>query len=180
MSESVPTPSEDAPASAAATAGGARRRRVRTAIVTAVLLLVFVVCRAMARALPFVPVNQRPFWDLRDTLVGLSFGAIYALLTRLFRWVGDNGRRRAIIWGLAAAFALISLVTDRAVPEPSGMLARYGLSIAGVAHAVLSVSVLVVLLFPVGWAYEFASGYEQGVLIRFPVRRVARKAEQRE
>ena len=179
MSESVPTPSEDAPAYAAATAGGARRRRVRTAIVTAVLLLVFVVCRAMARALPFVPVDQRPFWG-RDTVVGLSFGAIYALLTMLFRWVGDHGRRRAIIWGLAAAFALISLVTDRAVPEPSGMLARYGLSIAGVAHAVLSVSVLVVLLFPVSWAYEFASGYEQGVLIRFPVRRVARQAEQRE
>ena len=60
------------------------------------------------------------------------------------------------------------------------MLARYGLSIAGVAHAALSASVLVVLLFPVGWAYEFASGSELGGLMRFPVRRVARKAEQRE
>ena len=179
MSESVPTPSEDAPASAAATAGGARRRGVRTAIVTAVLLLVFVVCRAMARALPFVPVDQRPLWG-RDILVGLSFGAIYALLTMLFRWVGDHGRRRAMIWGLAAAYALLSVELDRAVPEPSGMLARYGLSIAGVVHAALSASVLVVLLFPVGWAYEFASGSELGGLMRFPVRRVARKAEQRE
>jgi hypothetical protein len=120
--------------------------------------VILVACMSAVRFFPSVPPDKRSIFDPRTFVESLIGAAVFALLYLAYDWVGERAGRRLAVWGAAATTFVSCLV---ALPDLSG-------SPAGYARVVRLLSMVVVFLFPIGWAYGLTN--RERALLKFPSR----------